>query len=553
MSTISQVVADEVRRHTRVTFGLMGNGNAYFLDALVREGGRFVPVRHEAAAVAAADTYFRVCDEVACATVTYGAGFTNTLTALAEARKAHTPLVLVVGDQPDSGARPWDVNQEALAAALDIETFHVSKSDARFVTREAFARARSLRVPVVLAIAYDLGLAPAGENDSTSVETIPEPVAPVAPVRIDDDVYLVALEALRGAERPLILAGRGARHAAVALNTLAANIGALTATTAVAKGTFADSRFDLGVCGGFAAEPNAEAIAEADVVLVVGAGLNQFTQAFGNAFDPSANIIQVDITAGPTNSVVTHFLRGDASSVVERLVRDLGQTERREWQMRSLAAVGHAAGSPHAADGKLDPRALTRTLDAIVPANRVVVQDGGHFSGWVPMYWSFPGPARMHMVGTAYQTIGLGLGSAVGATVAAPEATTVLITGDGGLLMALADLDALAKCSTSTIVIVYNDASYGAEVHQYGDRGVELEPMMIGDVDFATLAAGVGSAGYVIRTLDDLTVLSDWVATGTQGMILLDCRISPDVIAPYMHEIVRVTEATENASRASNA
>lgn len=544
MYTVSHAIADEVRAHVSVTFGLMGNGNAYFLDGLVRSGGRFVPVRHEVASIAAADTYFRVSGKVACASVTYGAGFTNILTALTEARMARSPMVVVVGDQPTSGARPWDVNQVAMADAAGVQTLTVGVENAGAVTREAFELARRERVPVILAIPYNLAAVPV---QTSAVE----PGAPftLATIPLDSDVYPVVLDALRKAERPLILAGRGARGCASDLCRLADRIGALTATTAVAKGTFGARHSDLGVCGGFAAAPNAEAIAEADVVLVVGAGLNQFTRAFGHAFDENANIIQVDIADAPTDASVGHFLRGEASQVVNRLLDDLELTDRREWQMRALAATGHRVGNEFASDGLLDPSALSVRLNELVPVNRVVVQDGGHFSSWIPMYWDFPSAGRVHMVGTAFQTIGLGTGAAAGGVVGVADAfngaTTVLATGDGGLLMCLSDLETLVRESSSTLVIVYNDGAYGAEIHQYGSRGVHEGPMAIGGVDFARAAEAVGAHGRIIHTLDDLEVVNEWVETGARGTLLLDCRISPTVIAPYMYEIVAIASAAE--------
>ncbi|MGR6963108.1 thiamine pyrophosphate-dependent enzyme [Geodermatophilus sp. URMC 61] len=80
-------------------------------------------------------------------------------------------------------------------------------------------------------------------------------------------------------------------------------------------------------------------------------------------------------------------------------------------------------------------------MDRLLPANRLVVEDGGHFLGWAPTYLALPAPNHFLMTGTAFQVIGLGLPAAVGAARARPDATVVLCTGDGGMLMALADLD----------------------------------------------------------------------------------------------------------------
>ena len=100
MPTVSAHVAHTLARHVEHVFGVMGNGNAWFLDTVERETkARFTAVRHEAGGVVAADAHFRASGRIAAATATYGAGFTNALTALAEAAQARVPLVLLAGDE----------------------------------------------------------------------------------------------------------------------------------------------------------------------------------------------------------------------------------------------------------------------------------------------------------------------------------------------------------------------------------------------------------------------------------------------------------------------
>ena len=106
-------------------------------------------------------------------------------------------------------------------------------------------------------------------------------------------------------------------------------------------------------------------------------------------------------------------------------------------------------GRPHptsiAPDGRLDPRSVAARLAELLPHDRVVVSDGGHFIGWANTYWPVAAPDRMLMVGTAFQSIGLGFPSVPGAAAAKPDATIVLTTGDGGGLMALADLESAVR------------------------------------------------------------------------------------------------------------
>jgi acetolactate synthase-1/2/3 large subunit len=548
MTTVSERVAEVLAGQVDEVFALMGNGNAYFVDALARQSVRMHAMRHETATVAAADAYYRVSRRPAVATTTFGPGFTNTLTSLAEAAQANTPVLLVVGDAPSTGPRPWDVDQTAMAAAMGVNTFTVTVANAGQTALDAFHYAVTRRTAVVLAIPYDVGASPAAD-EGTLVPGLP----PLATATAAQASLEHLAELLAQAERPLVLAGRGARSAARELAQLADLAGALTASSAPARGTFAGRPYDLGVAGGFASEPSAALIKAADVVLVVGARLNQFTTSFGHAFGEAATVVQIDVGEAATSPLVDHFIRADAADAIPALVERFrsvageGRTGQKPWggsaeqAKDSTLQFDREPGDDLAPDGRLDPRSLMRRLNTILPAERQLVSDGGHFIGWANTYFELPSPDSITLVGTTYQSIGLGLPSAAGAAVARPERTTVVVTGDGGGLMGLPDLDTLVRVARSAVVLVFNDAAYGAEVHQYGSQGLDQEIMQIPQVDFAQLALGFGAKSAVIRTLDDLDQIQDWVDAGAEGTFVADLRISQGIIAPYILEIIELT------------
>ncbi|TQJ32803.1 thiamine pyrophosphate-binding protein [Microbacterium sp. SLBN-146] len=547
MPTVSAHVAVTLARHIDHVFGVMGNGNAWFLDAIERiTPATFTAVRHEAGAVVAADAFHRASGRLAAATTTYGAGFTNTLTALAEAVQAHVPLVLVVGDEPTSGRRPWDVDQIALASAVGARTYTVGRADAAATTVIAIEHALTYRVPTVLAIPYDVATLDAGEVPETLEPRLPAAVQPTPFAR--ESISELA-RALAAAKRPLLLAGRGAWVAGAgdALGALADATGAVTASTALGRGIFPRAEFDLGVTGGFGAEGAMDLIREADVAVVFGASLNQFTMRFGALFAPGTRVVQVDVAPTATHAHVGAYVRGDARVVAEHLVADLAALGATPSGWRETVALDEAraleAGDGVASDGRLDPRTVASRVAELLPEGRVVVSDGGHFIGWANMYWPVASPDRMMMIGTAYQSIGLGFPSVPGAALARPDSTVVLTTGDGGGLMALADLESAVRVARGRgLAVVWNDGAYAAEVNLYGLKGVATGPMMIPEVDFAGLADAVGAEGVVVRELADLDRLGTWSAENpdTRPYLLLDIRISPSVIAPYQQEIIRV-------------
>jgi len=546
MPTVSAHVALTLAQHIDAVFGVMGNGNAYFLDAIEKQtDASFTAVRHEQGAVVAADAHFRASGRIAAATSTYGAGFTNTLTGLAESVQAHIPLVLVVGDEPTSGPRPWDVDQIALASGVGARTYTVGRADAAATTVIAIEHALTYRVPVVLAIPYDVAALEAGEVPAAPAPRVPAPLAPKG--EFAEGMLDRLAAALRSAKRPFLLAGRGAwlAGAGEALGALADATGALTASSALGRGVFPDQRFDLGVTGGFGAEGAMELVREADVAVVFGASLNQFTMRFGALFAPDTQVFQIDVAPAATHAHVGGFVRADARLAAEALVSRLQGVEGSGWResVDVAAARVYDSGDETAPDGRLDPRSAALRIAELLPQDRVVVSDGGHFIGWANMYWPVASPDRMMMIGTAFQAIGQGWPSVVGATRARPEATVVLTSGDGGGLMAIADLESAVRAAGGRgMAVIWNDAAYGAEVNLYGLKGLAREPMLIPQVDFSAFAAAVGAEGVAVRTLADLDRLASWTAEdpSSRPFLVLDLRISGDVIAPYQEEIIRV-------------
>jgi len=555
--TVSGRVAQVLSSYVSDVFGVMGNGNVYFLDAAEKEGLRFTAVRHEGAAIAAADAYYRASGRLAAGTTTYGPGYTNALTALAEAVRAQIPTVLVTGDAPSSGARPWDVDQAAIAAGLGAATFTVTREAAGSITQEALEYALARRTAVVIAIPYDLAAVKAAD------EELPAPPAAAA-VRDDADGGLGrAAELLAGAKRPLILAGRGAHLAGAGpeLRELADRLGALTAGTALALNLLEGEGY-LGVAGGFGTDTAAGLMREADVVLVAGASLSPFTMRFGHLIGPDATVIQIDAGMEPTDPRVDMFVSADAKAAAARILRLLdtaalsGAEASKGWRAEAVRRLAegpcHNPGTAETPDGRLDPRALATALDAVLPERRTVVQDGGHFLGWAPMYWRIPRPQDLVMVGTAFQSIGLGLASAVGAARAVDDGNTlVLAAGDGGFLMGLSDLESLVGAASSAVVVIYNDAAYGAEIHQYGSQGLTEKPMLIPEVDFSGIARAIGAESAIIRTLADLSALKDWIDAGAKGTFVADCRITSSVRAPWLTEWMKAKETAAKETVAS--
>jgi len=137
-----------------------------------------------------------------------------------------------------------------------------------------------------------------------------------------------------------------------------------------------------------------------------------------------------------------------------------------------------------------------------------------------------------------FQAVGLGLASAIGAAVARPDRLTVAALGDGGALMSLPELETVARLGLRMLIVVYDDAAYGAEVHHFRPMGHPVETVQFPDADFAAIARGAGAEGVVVRTLADLDPVRAWLDRRDRPL-LVDAKVDPDVVAEWLEEAFR--------------
>ncbi|MBV9095077.1 MAG: thiamine pyrophosphate-binding protein, partial [Streptosporangiaceae bacterium] len=328
--------------------------------------------------------------------------------------------------------------------------------------------------------------------------------------------------------------GRGTR---TALERLAERCGALLATSAAAKGLFRGSPWDLDVSGGFASPLAAELIGGADLVLAWGCSLNMWTTRHGTLIGSGATVIQVDDdpVAFGAHRPVGYGVLGDVAETARAVAGALsaegspGTGGYRSAELRErIARQVRWRDVPYAdeSDGtRIDPRTLTTALDDLLPAERTVAVDSGNFMGYPSMYLSVPDAAGFCFT-QAFQSIGLGLASAVGAAVARPDRLAVAALGDGGTLMGASELETVTRLGVPMVVIVYDDEAYGAEVHHFGPDGDPLDTVRFPPADLAAIGRGFGFEGVTVRGVADLAAVRDWLGGPRKRPLLIDAKIT---------------------------
>jgi len=127
----------------------------------------------------------------------------------------------------------------------------------------------------------------------------------------------------------------------------------------------------------------------------------------------------------------------------------------------------------------------------------------------------------------------------LGAAVARPDRLTVAALGDGGFLMSAAELATAARLGAPLLVVVYNDAAYGAEVHHFGPDGYPLSTVTFPETDLAAIAEGYGCAGATLRATDQLALVRDWLAGPKDRPMVLDAKVVSSHGAWWLEEAFR--------------
>ena len=368
--------------------------------------------------------------------MTQGPGLTNALTPLVSARKARTPLVMLAGDTPlGVPGLPQDADQEALYAGAGIPVQRFTAETAAADVAAAITAALALPGPIGVSMPTDLQDQELDAALSTGAPATASPgMAAMAGSTLGGappggQLQEVA-DLLRGAQRPVILGGRGAIQSGAreALIALADQTGALLTTSLPAKAWFAGHPWNIGVTGGFATPLAAELVRDADLVVAFGASVNPFTSKAGTLFRAPTKLVHVDVAPTAIGAYTPAHLgvMGDARATAQGLLELLADEPAREGYRTAAVRDRHDtfdfadAHVDASREGALDPRTVCARLERLLPPDRQLVTDGGHFCGFPASYLSVPEPSAF-VFALDFGAVGLGLGTAIGAAMGRPD------------------------------------------------------------------------------------------------------------------------------------
>jgi acetolactate synthase-1/2/3 large subunit len=490
-------------------FGLPGAHNLALWPACEAAGIRIVGMRHEQGCAYAADGYARATGRVGVAFVTTGPGAANTVAAVGEAWASRSPVVVLATDIPSTlrrsgvyrGVLHECTDQAALFAPI-TKTCTTRIGEALHLATTPPVR------PVYLGIPTDLLHAPAPTEAPPAVRRSTR--ANVAPL----------IDALSRAQRPLLWVGGGARDASTELDALARRIGAPVVTTYQARGILPPDHPLLVPAPPH--EPEVTALIESsDLVIVVGSDLDQMnTMQWRLPLPPRRIAVNIDPLDATKNYAVDAVVAADA-----RLMGPLAhELSRREPWAGNLAGLRIAVRARLAAD-PVTRDAITfleHTEDAL-GSDAVVYADMCVAGYWLAGHLRVERPRGLHFP-MGWGTLGFAPAAAIGAA-AATGTPTVCFVGDGGMLLALGELSALAQQGAPCTIVVVDDGGYG--MLRYGTATTaanELPP-----VDFVQAAGAFGIPATRVEGLGDdyAKALTHAVSCGEPRLLHVRARLHP--------------------------
>lgn len=524
-------------------FCVPGEGFLALLDALYDESRlTLVSARHEGGASFMAEAFAKLTHRPAVCLATHMVGGGNLAIGLHTARQDSSPVIALVG-QVDTRVRYRDAFQEAeltdVFGGLVKWAVEPPRADrlGDLVLRAARVAVSGRPGPVLVALREDL-LRDTVDAPDAFVLQPPRPAPD--PATIAETCRL-----LRGAERPVLLLGRGVLAAeATALYVRLAEQEEIPVLAAWRRPDVFpnDHRLYLGQAG-LGAVPSVVGLLEsADVVLAVGTRLDQYTTDGYRLPRPQTYLIHADVGAedlgGPHGRADVPCV-ADAGLFAEALLAALGKEEANDGRRAARRAqntadreIWEAETTPTrgaARAGFVDQQAVAALLRERLTPNTITVTDAGNFAGWPARYlrWSQPGT----FLGPTSGAMGYGVPAALAASLARPHQPVVGFVGDGGFLMTGAEIETAVRVGAAFALLVYDNAQYGTiRMHQMRDYPGRPIATTLGPIDAVKYAEALGGLGIAVRDEQEIGPALD-EALAARRPAVLHLRIDPEQIA----------------------
>jgi len=520
----------------RWVFGVPGEETLDLNHALEHSSIEFVAVRHEQGGAYMADMVGRLTGRAGVCLGTLGPGALNLVTAVADAQLDHAPLVALTGQRPlEAMHKESHQFVDVVEVMRPITKWNARVADPATVpeaVRKAFKVAESEKPGAThLELPEDVMGAPLQAD----------PIARRDPVHVEPPAAEIARAArlIGGAARPIVLAGNGVLRAgaAPALRELARATGIPVADTFMGKGAidFEDA-LSLGTVGVDDTDYELAGFDEADVVIAIGYDLVEQAPEHWNARRDNASVVIDTVSAEVDAAYVPQVeLVGDLRHVLTSLAEACGRAARggalaapRRSRLRDAVLARLEAGRTDDAFPVTPPRALWE-LRAALGRDDVLVADVGLHKQWIARMLGAHEPDTV-FISNGLAGMGCALPRAIGAKLVQPERNVVAVSGDGGFMMNVQELETAVRLRTAVVCVVWEDGCYSAIDHGQRKRFGESFGVRFGNPDFVALAESFGMPAWRCSSAQDFgRRLRDALRLDVPSMVVLPIDASIDV------------------------
>jgi acetolactate synthase-1/2/3 large subunit len=482
-------------------------------------GIRIIDTHHEQGASMAADAYGRVGRKPGVCLVTAGPGFTNTITGIAGAYLANSPLLVISGRsgvEENDRLSLQEIDQQGMAAPVTkwARTVFDTKRIPEYIA-SAYKKAVTGRPgPVYLGMSYEVLYPGCEENEVSAYNTDIPFYKAGAPV---ESVAAVA-ELLTSSKKPIAIAGSGAWYSGADKELLRFIERAKMPlyTLNFGRGIVSDDH-PLSFGAASPSAPNAfkEITREADLILLLGVRLSIYI-GFGRTFNPGAKIVQIDIDPGEIgrNRPADIGIAGDMGTVLSQLTDYLEENSvglnYSAWLKKAQGLFGERwkEGEKLRKSPKtpIHPVRVAKAVEEVIGEEGILVIDGGDTQAWTDGHYRVRRPGH-YVKGGPLGCMGVGVPFAIGAKASSPDRQVALITGDGAAGMNFMEFETALRHRLPFVAVVCNDSAWGMTKHQieitYG-KGVRSQGVELGMIPFHEVLKALGGYGELIENPRDL-------------------------------------------------
>ena len=534
----------------KMIFGYPGGAVLHIYDALYQQDAvEHILVRHEQAAVHAADGFARSTGEVGVALVTSGPGATNAITGIATAYMDSIPLVVISGNVPSHliGSDSFqETDMIGCCRPIVKHSFLVrSIEEIPSVMKKAFHIAKTGRPgPVVVDVPKDM-TAPTEKRPFEYPETVklrsytPALKGHAGQIR-------KALDLLLEAKRPVIYAGGGVilGDASEELTALSKRLGYPVTNTLMGLGAFpgSDDQF-IGMLGMHGFYEANQAMHQADVIFAVGARFDDRVTNNPKKFCPNARIVHIDIDPASIQKTVRHIevpLVGPVKPVLADMVEMLNQIDVEPdqdalkvwWETINGWREKHGlwTGDRFTRLEKIMPQDVIRTLYEVTNGEAYICSDVGQHQMFAAQYYKYDKP-RQWINSGGLGTMGFGLPAAMGVQLAHPESAVAVVTGEGSIQMCIEELSTCTQYNMPVKIINLNNAALGMvkqwQDMQYGGRHA-VSTYADSLPDFVKLAEAYGHVGMKVTDPAELKSKMEECFAMKDRLVFMDIYVDPD-------------------------